>query len=299
MTAPLPSRPPRRILLATDLSARCDRALDRATALATAWKAELIAVHALEGSDEFYADELERRLPSWRRGPDAAALAERQLRQDMLHAGPDIEAVVERAEPAELILRTARQRRCELIVTGLARDETFGRFGLGATVDALLTRAQVPFLVVRRRAQAGYRNILVATDFSGCSRAALQVAMGFFPDRRLSIFHAYAAPAPALAGDFAAPQEDYRKAAASECLGFLADAGIGEQNLSNFNLLMENGRPSDLIHQYVRDRGVDLVVVGTHGRGALYDLFLGSTAKDILATMPCDVLVVREPGAAA
>lgn len=35
--------PPRRIILATDLSARCDRALDRAAALASAWQAELIA----------------------------------------------------------------------------------------------------------------------------------------------------------------------------------------------------------------------------------------------------------------
>jgi hypothetical protein len=34
--------PPRRIILATDLSARCDRALDRAAALASAWQAELM-----------------------------------------------------------------------------------------------------------------------------------------------------------------------------------------------------------------------------------------------------------------
>jgi len=39
--------PPKAILLATDLSARCDRALDRAALLASEWQAQLIIVHAL------------------------------------------------------------------------------------------------------------------------------------------------------------------------------------------------------------------------------------------------------------
>jgi len=40
--------PPKKVLLATDLSARSDRALDRATQLARQWDAGLVVVHALE-----------------------------------------------------------------------------------------------------------------------------------------------------------------------------------------------------------------------------------------------------------
>lgn len=76
--------PPRRIILATDLSARCDRALDRAAALASAWQAELIALHALEPLEDFHALSQERRLPSWRRPADATRIAEDQLRHDMM-----------------------------------------------------------------------------------------------------------------------------------------------------------------------------------------------------------------------
>ena len=39
---------PKRLLLATDLSARCDRALDRAAQLAEAWQAEIVAVNVLD-----------------------------------------------------------------------------------------------------------------------------------------------------------------------------------------------------------------------------------------------------------
>lgn len=286
---------PRKILLATDLSARCDRALDRAAALAEAWKADLLAVHALEQPADFYATDLERRLPSWRRPPDAARIVEEQLRHDMLQAAANVSAVVEKGEPTEVILRIAKAQACDLIVTGIARDETLGRFGLGATVDRLLRRTRIPLLIVKQRVRAPYSNILVATDFSESSRHALRAAMAFFPDQRCSIFHAYDAPMAGLAGDPTRYQEEYRKVATRDCAAFLAGAGISDERSRRLGLIVEHGYPSHLIRQYVWDQGVDLVVLGTHGRSALFDVLIGSTAKEILSSLSCDVMVVREP----
>jgi nucleotide-binding universal stress UspA family protein len=65
-----------------------------------------------------------------------------------------------------------------------------------------------------------------------------------------------------------------------------------------FKLLVECGAPEDLIRRYVRDRGADLVVLGSHGRSGLLDVLLGSTARRILSMVPCDALIVREPRAA-
>ncbi len=296
MTEQNPKGPPKKILLATDLSARCDRALDRAASLATAWQAELIGVHALEQEEGFYAS-LDRRLPSWRRRPDPAHIVEDQLRRDMQHAAPHVTAVAERAEPTELILRVAKARGCDLIVTGIARDETLGRFGLGTTVDHLLRRSRVPLLIVKERVRGPYSNIIVATDFSESSRGALEAPIAFFPDRKLDLFHAYDVPLAGIAGE-PPGADDYRAEVAAEAAAFLASAGVAETGRRRFGLLTERGHPSELIHQYVRDRGVDLVVLGSHGRSALLDMFLGSTAKEILSALACDVLVVREPRAA-
>jgi nucleotide-binding universal stress UspA family protein len=290
--------PPRKILLATDLSARCDRALDRAALLASSWGAELVVLHALEEVDDLHTSSLGHRLPSWRRPPDAARIAEEQLRNDMMAVPASVSVMVEDGKPAEVILRAVKTQGCGLIVTGIARDETFGRFGLGATVDRLLRRSKVPVLIVKSRARAPYQNIIVATDFSGSSRHALRAATRLFPEQRLSVFHAYEAPLAGMTPDAARHEEEYRKVAADDCAKFLTTVGLPDRHKRGLKLLVENGEPGQLIRQYARDRAVDLVVLGTHGRTALLEVLIGSTAKQILSALSCDALVVREPRAA-
>ena len=69
---------PKKILLATDLSSRSDRALDRAAALAAHWQSALVVLHVLEN---FERDTLDAgQLPSWRRPSDLVTVARKQLR---------------------------------------------------------------------------------------------------------------------------------------------------------------------------------------------------------------------------
>jgi nucleotide-binding universal stress UspA family protein len=49
------------------------------------------------------------------------------------------------------------------------------------------------------------------------------------------------------------------------------------------------------ITQYARDESVDLIVMGTHGRGAVAHLLVGSVAERVVRTAPCPVLTVRHP----
>jgi nucleotide-binding universal stress UspA family protein len=124
---------------------------------------------------------------------------------------------------------------------------------------------------------------------------ALQAAARFFPDQKLSTFHAYEAPFAGITSD-SARYED-RKVAAGQLATFVATLDLPHRRKRGSELLVECGEPDLLIRQYVRDRGVDLAL-GTHGRSALFDVPVGSTAKRILSALSCDALVVREPRAA-
>jgi len=289
--------PPERILLATDLSARCDRALDRAASLAAEWRAKLVVLHVLEDPEAGTFD-VAGPLPSWRRPPDPLSVVRRQLLMDIGAVAKTATVVIREGDPAEAILRTAEAEGCDLIVTGIARDELLGRFMLGRTVDRLLRRARVPLLVVKARVRGSYRHIVVATDFSESSRHALEAAARFFPGHRLTLFHAYEAPLAGLTEDAASYRRAYREIAAQDCEAFLQGVDKPGKDWQHPHVLIEYGAPDQLLRDYIRDKGADLVVLGTHGRSALFEVLLGSVAKQILDELPCDALVVREPRAA-
>ena len=49
------------------------------------------------------------------------------------------------------------------------------------------------------------------------------------------------------------------------------------------------------ILEYARDALIDLIIVGTHGRGAVAQFFMGSVADRLVRAAPCPVLTVRHP----
>jgi nucleotide-binding universal stress UspA family protein len=55
------------------------------------------------------------------------------------------------------------------------------------------------------------------------------------------------------------------------------------------------GDPAEEIVRYGRDTGMDLIVMGTHGRTGLERLLLGSVAERVLREASCSVLVVKLP----
>lgn len=284
---------PKRLLLATDLSARCDRALDRATQLADLWSAELIVVHALEEPAEGNI------TPSWHRRANSHVSAEDRARREIHTINPTARVIVEPGSPGEVALRVAEAHGCDLIVLGIARDELLGRVFLGSTVDCVLQRAKVPVLVVRNRARYPYRSIVVATDFSEPSRHALETAAFLFSPAAIKLFHAYSPPMSGLVSDPSAYRREFRESVAKEAREFLATRNVSEPTGDQPEIMLEYGDPHRLLHEYVQERSVDLVVAGTHGRSALMDVLIGSVAKKLVTTLACDTLLVRSASSAA
>jgi nucleotide-binding universal stress UspA family protein len=286
-------------LLATDLSARGDRALDRAIAIAADTGAHLTIVHAFEEFAEATLSYVRSPAPTWRAPPDAVAVAKLRirlgLRADLGDAIEKATILVEEGEPAELIERVALSEHADLIVTGIAREGLFASRPviLGRTVEKLLRRLAYPILIVRNRARVPYGHILVTTDFSEPSARALQVALRFFPRQTLFLLHAFEVPYSGVIGDLHRHVEGLRENHARELDAFLDSMVLPQEARRQLVPLVELGQPALLVRQYVRERGADLVVLGTHGRGSMLEALVGSSAKSILASLPCDALVIR------
>jgi nucleotide-binding universal stress UspA family protein len=288
----------RKVLLATDLSARCDRALERAVAIAEVHQAELTIVHACEAP---HASLAHAPAPSWRQPLDVASLERRRIREELrLQAGSlrdRTSIVIEEGDAADLVERIATSERADLIVAGIASEGTFPYRTpvVGKTVEQLLRRSHIPVLIVRNRARAMYEHIVVAVDLSPVSGFALQVALRFFPDRKLRLLHAFEPPYARHAADARAYEESHRAGAAADLDKFLESIYMSEQDRARLEPWIEVGTPQEIVREYVHLHEGDLVVLGTSGRGAVAEALLGSTAKSIISALPCDALVVRGP----
>jgi universal stress protein A len=56
------------------------------------------------------------------------------------------------------------------------------------------------------------------------------------------------------------------------------------------------GSPFQEIVRYAVEQAIDLIVIGTHGRGPIGHMLLGSVAEKVVRKAPCPVLTVREQG---
>lgn len=291
---------PGTILLATDLSARCDRALDRAVQLARQWQARLVAVTVVDPGTLSETRVRAAPQPSWGgddNGPVARTL--RQLRRDAAATDVDIVVRVEEGRVNETLARVAAEEGAGLIVTGIARSESLGRTVLGSTVDWLVRHATVPVLVVRDRTRGAYRNIVLASDFSPSARLALERAAGLFAGVPMTVFNAFEVPFLGMMDPKAQSAiAQGREAATREGQDFLASAALDPAPREAIRLHVEHGEPVRLTYEYARDHEADLIVLGTHGRSALFDILIGSIARRILETAATDILLVRNPAAA-
>lgn len=142
--------------------------------------------------------------------------------------------------------------------------------------------------------------ILVPTDFSATSAAAVKygVALAEAFGAQLHLLHVLEPPAPWLAGEIAmvsAPvdEAELRRSAETELTGLLTR---DEHARLRAVVATATGAPFAEIVRYAGREQIDLVVMGTHGRGAMAHLLIGSVAENVVRKAPCPVLTIPTRG---
>ncbi|MBI5277067.1 MAG: universal stress protein [Burkholderiales bacterium] len=146
-----------------------------------------------------------------------------------------------------------------------------------------------------------FQHILLATDGSAACDQATRVAVGLARTHGAKLTAIYVVdPYPYLGIGQANPMgfQAYMQAAhvhAGKALGRaaeLCDDG-GTPPITMETRIVEETTAAHGIAQTARDEQADLIVVGSHGHGALRKLVLGSVTTKVLAEAPMPVLVVR------
>ena len=143
------------------------------------------------------------------------------------------------------------------------------------------------------------KRILVPTDFSEPSQDALAYAKGLASafGSSLHVLHvledlaAHAWTTEVYVAALPGVHEEMERQA-TERLGELLSEE--EKRKYDAKLVLRTGSAFVEVVRHAREEGIDLIVMGTHGRGAIAHMLLGSVAERVVRKAPCPVLTVRQ-----
>lgn len=142
------------------------------------------------------------------------------------------------------------------------------------------------------------RIIMVATDFSSESDVAVRYAvrLACALHARCIIAHAYRAPFLNLRSGTAVTADDILLQIEVEARTKLEEArATCSSALTGVEWRLVHGDPRDALLQLASAEHADLLVLGTHGRGGMSRLLLGSVADYVVRHATCAVLTVPAP----
>lgn len=266
----------RRILLATDGTSYSEGAIREAIAFAQKCSSKVSVVTVLETNPEYETV-----------GTNAVAMEEAELvkhldriRARSAEAGLTCETVLhEGIDPARAIVDEAMNKHSDMIVVGRRGRTGLAKLLMGEVAAKVIGLAPCKVLVVPRAARIAFKTLLVATDGSAHSNAAVKEAIGI----------AKCSGSTLVALSSARDQSEVSEAQSR--VNRVVELGKGE------GVTVEGvtpiGRSYDAIIETAGGRGVDLVIMGSYGKTGLKKALMGSSTEKVIGHVGCAVLVMK------
>lgn len=281
------------IIVGLDGSPESIRAAATAWQIAAAARAECRLVHAVPDL-------------TFRGGVAGVSVTDAGLEQRLVDEATGqihrlLQGVVPRAVSDALTVRIGRAataiedeaRACGagLIVLGGKRHGALARTFGGSTAHYLARVLDVPLLVTGP-VDRPWARVLVAVDLSYASKPALAMGRRFAEllGARLRVVHVVEPVHFAMAIPVKIDEEAYYQRSVEAFTGFLS--GPDGEGVAPADRVVRRGPAAETVAAEAADWEADLVVVGSHGRGWINRLMVGSTTERLLQLQPAAVLVV-------
>ncbi len=272
------------ILVATDLSNRSDRALQRGLALA-----------ALHGATCHVVSVVDDALPVALSNQLATGISER-LHDLVSDQADTAEITVLRGEIVEMLTRFASLHEADLMVLGVHRPRMLLDNLRETTMERLVVSSPVPVLLVVDAVDGPYQRALVPVSFSESCGGAIQAVARLAPQAEISAFHALHVPMSGINGDINSGEL---------ALAAHQDAQTICTRWTGTHKLPEGMQQPDIVtgaiigvmQEKLAELAPDLLAIGAHTRSGLTLHRLGKIAADLVREPPVDLLVSPPPRA--
>ncbi|MFC7368944.1 universal stress protein [Vreelandella zhaodongensis] len=278
----------RTLLFATDLSEDNRAAFARALRLAYAQGAQLDILHVL---DPYLPHRMLHDLERAVNEDISATLTD--LREDYALEEPSLMIQTVVGSPHVEIVREAHERHASLIILGMHRKRGQKDLLAGTTLMRVLRSAPCPVVVASYLPTQPWQHIVVPVDFSLTARQTIKEALVRFPEAKLTLLHAWSLPGERELGTQAyyAHWRDYEVTRLREALDSEVESLMRElDSVPDIELVLEPGQPCDVLHDYVKCRSPDLVMLGSRSRphqpNPLIEMLLSEPHCDLMLCRP-------------
>jgi nucleotide-binding universal stress UspA family protein len=284
------------ILVATDLRETSDVVVRAAAAIAALLGARLHVLHALDLDVAPYPS-----ITASSRFDDRIRAAEEALSDQIRRAIPPEVEIASRSALTYLasraIIEAAQGHEVDLIVMGPHRSRPIADAFLGSTADHVIRTTDIPCLIVRGPLSLPLRQAVIPLDLSEPAKGALDVALswaawlgpaaGAAGGTVLTVVHVV--PKAFQVPDFSFDREVIGPELHREVAAALGQVGDG---LDVREEVLWSDDPDTEIVRFAEQRKADLVVMATHGHGAIKRALIGSVASGVARSATCPVLLV-------
>jgi nucleotide-binding universal stress UspA family protein len=278
------------LMIATDLSERSEKALQRAAALAKRFDCPWSVLYVVDDEQPAALVEQEQ--------IQVKLLLEARL-VELATAGGSAPAIrVEKGDPDQKIVACALQDEADLLVVGAHRKSVLRDIFVGTTVERVVRAGELPVLMVNQPVGGEYRDLLLALDISPASAHAVRIAeqLGLLGGAVCRGIYAFSPLAKGMMQYSGISEERIDEFVGSETRQAVDElkAFLRDQQLEPLidEQLVAVGLPGNVLERMVAKHRPDLLVMGTRGMGGIKRALIGSVADYALRELDCDILVV-------
>jgi nucleotide-binding universal stress UspA family protein len=274
------------ILVAYDGSDSSKNALRQVLGIAEAEKHTIKVVNVMLSSEEIGVDTMGQGVI---REPAAKML--REAETIAMNEGAKVETDIVQGIAYEEICKLADSDDSSLIVFGRRGLSRLERMLMGSVASRVIGHTGKDVLVVPVRAEAGWKNVVVATDGSKFGDAAVKRAVNFAKTHGGSLT---AVTVVDVTEEFYAQVPEAVAKAEEKAKGMLEEVKkkAEAEGLSIETHVLEGDAHKKIV-ELADEKKADVIIVGSHGRKGIKKVIMGSVAEKVIGLAACPVMVIR------
>lgn len=291
----------KRILVAVDFSTHSDAAFQQAIWLARTQGAKVVLAHTLpdlrevahrasalakldflQGEGELFEREIRQASDGkMRRMIEKYKAVDLDIKYETLLGDPFVE-----------LIHAVQSERYDLVLAGSSGIAAWKQILVGSTASRLIRKCPTSVWIVKAEHVGPPKVVLAPTDFSAVSWKAVKQGLSIAQQAKaiFHVLHVIDEKDVPYSHDIIADRREINQAVEKRLYDFLESLQIDR---SQIQVHLSIGAPWQEVGRLAQHLDVDLIAMGTVGRGGIQGLLLGNTAEKVLRASDCSILTVK------